>query len=146
MQDTTVVHNPDGAEKHVPNYQRFEQKMSAKDKRVLFSHWLGNAYTIFKQEKYRKVRTRAWEKGGAAACSAGFSHKQVSVVGLGRVIRDPALEAEPPQEYLDDHFTGFEGFKCSGEIAPVVVEDDGGSSSSSDSDSSGGCSDSSASS
>ena len=92
------------------------------------------------------MRTRAWEKGGAAACSAGFSHKQVRVVGLGRAVRDPALEAEPPQEYLDYHFTGFEGFKCSREIAPAVVEDDGGSSSSSDSDSSGGCSDSSASS
>ena len=59
MQDTTVVYNPDGSEKHVPNYQRFGLKMIARDKRIVFSHWLGNAYTVFKQEKYRKVRTRA---------------------------------------------------------------------------------------
>ena len=129
----TTMH--EGAE--MPNHLVFERHMTASRKRIMFTHWLGEAYRRFSSSKYKQLRVRAFEKGGCTAGSSNFDASKVEVLGLKRPFRLHENGAELLSDaYRNEHFSGFANFNFRLDAAENDEEDNESSSSSSSSSSS----------
>lgn len=66
------------------------EPFSAKERRVLISHWTGNAYNRIVSEHYKSFVWRVWEKTGCLITADGSDDAKIQPEGL------PAYKVQPP--------------------------------------------------
>ena len=93
----------------IPNFILYERHMNASRKRIMFTHWLGEAYIKFKSSKYRRVRVASWQQGACLAGTKDFDASKVEVLGLCKPFKlcHASLLTD---EYRNEHFSGFPNF------------------------------------
>ena len=96
----------DGAEE--PNWKRWDRGLSASERRVLVTWWLGEAYEKVCGPKYKPAVHRAWAMGG---CLAALPTSKPYVKGHGHLDTN-FTEPFSDTTYFDQHFTGSPNFVC----------------------------------
>ena len=107
---------------------------TAKERRILISHWTGEAYKELVGEKYQKFRWSQFEKTGCLITTDGSEDDKIAPEGLEDYtvpppsVLDPVLE--PPQGNVtveaDDLLEELDGFDVVGEEVEdgILKEDD----------------------
>ena len=98
---------PDGVEEL--NWQWWERGLTASERRILVTWWLGAAYEKACSAKYKPTFHRAWSIGG---CLAGLHTSHPFVKGHGSVYVSDHLQFED-EAYFDANFSGSPNFVCS---------------------------------
>ena len=84
-----------------------EQPLNVRQRRILITHWVGNAYNIIMGEEYAKTRYRCFEKTGCLITADGSEDEKIQSEGLRNYVFPPSLEistevACPIPESADD--------------------------------------------
>ena len=68
-----------------------EKKLDVMQRRILITHWVGNAYNQLMGEEYSKTRYRCFEKTGCLITADGSEDTQISPEGLTNYVVPPPL-------------------------------------------------------
>ena len=80
---------------------------TAKERRILITHWVGNAYERVISDKYAEFRRKMWEKTGCLITADGSEDEKISPEGLpGYAVHPPlpidAMDAAPTVNVVDE--------------------------------------------
>ena len=75
--------------------------MTASDRRVLISHWLGEAHRKIVNTVYDRVRYRSFEKTGCLITADGSEDSKIQPEGLGKCLVPPSSIIASPEDPID---------------------------------------------
>ena len=78
-----------------------EEKLDAKQRRILITYWVGEAYNRLSGEKYASSRYRCCEKTGCLVTADGFGDDKIQPEGLLGFSIPPPVPVVGPQNLLD---------------------------------------------
>lgn len=90
-----------------------ESKFSASDRRILITHWTGDAWKKLCSPEYENLRRRHWEKTGCLITADGSEDDKITPEGL------PSYRVPPPIDYIP----AAEALPVSNEAIGEDVED-----------------------
>ena len=70
------------------------QPFSASERRILITHWVGDAWNTLSGPDYDHLRQRCWEKTGCLMTADGSEDDKITPEGL------PNYRVPPPADYL----------------------------------------------
>lgn len=79
-----------------------EKPLTASDRRILISEWVGNANKKMQDKTYDKFRWRCFEKTGCLITADGSDDSKISPEGLSDYKVPPPLPMRGPGEYVED--------------------------------------------
>ena len=78
-----------------------DKKLTASDRRVLISHWLGEAHRKIVNTVYDRVRYRSFEKTGCLITADGSEDSKIQPEGLGKYLVPPSSIIASPEDPID---------------------------------------------
>ena len=82
-------------EEHADRWYGNEEPYSAKERRILITHWAGEAYKKLCGDEYNEFRKTLWLKTGCLITPDGSNDDKIASEGL------PNYQVPPPSQYLE---------------------------------------------
>ena len=78
-----------------------EQKLTVTDRRILITHWVGEAHTRLQWEEYNKTRYRCYEKTGCLIIADGSNDAKINPEGLHDYVVTKTLPVQVAEEAIE---------------------------------------------
>jgi hypothetical protein len=125
-------------DENIEKWYGAESHITASEKRILITHWVGNAYRKLTSQKYDAFRWRMFEKTGCLITADGSEDEKISPEGLPDYMVPPPIALDPVmtlaaptvapegfEEEDDDDDAVYDDFEGDdeGREAEIVVDD-----------------------
>ena len=78
-----------------------EKKLTAKERRILITHWVGEAYKKLQSDQYKNSRFRCFQRTGCLITADGSDDDKITPEGLPGYIVPPPLPTTSASNHID---------------------------------------------